>query len=727
MLKDIRELGKDLQRNFSEINMWPEVSFNESDRRNLGQLENVDFIDEHSITLTSDHNHCIIPSQYILYAIFIKEFAIGLRNHLDLFDSFKSGKPKNDLVHEINSGTYDLDSLGLDSWSQRLAFKPITDSEYNFNAKAIINGQVDNYKIRGSSDFFTSVILKIINVPDSSSSILGKVIYSLTGHKEVYDYLEKRFLNKLPFIVKEKRANRFAFRVFSFLEHYDSLKSLESSILVNKDTNYKSIKTDNSGLTSLFRMSKSLLSKEELSMGGKPRFVESPLFIDANSQFHYLSTEWTAGTNSRLDIDSLKDIIANHYPEFEITRDEELFILHIANKSPLSKSQSKSHFKMRHFEDLLADSHLSYSKSTISRYVASLLAKPFIILTGLTGSGKTKLAQAFAQFLCANQEQYAIVPVGADWTNRDPLLGYPDSLNPSNYFMPETGVLQLMQRALADESLPFFLILDEMNLSHVERYFADFLSVMESDDKIRLHDNNEIADIDKTIPFPKNLLIIGTVNIDETTHMFSPKVLDRAHTIEFRINEDEMSSFFNANGSIKLEPLEGKGKEMAAAFLELKMRDKSLHGLTKEKVTTALLEFFNKLKPLGAEFGYRTGNEIQSFIASLELLDEESLEELGEESFNEKVNTYLDYAIVQKLLPKLHGSRKKLIKPLIALGRLCAQEISSDIEVEELFKVVALSGVQQNREKLTYPLSFEKIARMYVSAIENGYASFAEA
>src|SRR5690606_24433993 len=94
---------------------------------------------------------------------------------------------------------------------------------------------------------------------------------------------------------------------------------------------------------------------------------------------------------------------------------------------------------------------------------------------------------------------------------------------------------------------PYFLILDEMNLSHVERYFADFLSVMESKDFIKLHSSEvDINQVPSKIEWPINLFIIGTVNIDETTYMFSPKVLDRANVIEFRVDKDDIKRFLES-------------------------------------------------------------------------------------------------------------------------------------------------------------------------------------
>ena len=181
--------------------------------------------------------------------------------------------------------------------------------------------------------------------------------------------------------------------------------------------------------------------------------------------------------------------------------------------------------------------------------------------------GKTKLAQAFVQWICQDEEQYRIIPVGADWTNREPLLGYPNALNPEEYVKPDNGVLDLIIRANENQELPHFLILDEMNLSHVERYFADFLSVMESKADIPLHAGDTIEnDVPAKLEVPSNLFIIGTVNIDETTNMFSPKVLDRANTIEFRVTEDEMEYFLQNIEEIDMDELTGKGAGMAASF-----------------------------------------------------------------------------------------------------------------------------------------------------------------
>ncbi|OQA99781.1 MAG: hypothetical protein BWY22_00220 [Bacteroidetes bacterium ADurb.Bin217] len=384
----------------------------------------------------------------------------------------------------------------------------------------------------------------------------------------------------------------------------------------------------------------------------------------------------------------------------------------------LQEKQKEFNFKSLHQSTQAAG--LIFSPQLIQRFVASLCTKPFVICSGLSGSGKTKLAQAFAQWISADKSQYCIVPVGADWTNREPLLGYPNALNKEEYVSPESGVLDLMIRAkqnfenTVEPTKPYFLILDEMNLSHVERYFADFLSTMESGDVIPLHKiKNEINEIPQSINLPKNLFIIGTVNIDETTYMFSPKVLDRANTIEFRLTEKDLEEFIASDIKLDMDLLKTQGANMAESFvaMALQQTNKNL-----KKYEADLKQFFTELKKSGAEFGYRTASEIGRLM--------HMLKELGESGDN-----LLDIAIMQKLLPKLHGSRNKLTKVLPILGGFCLID-NSQIKENYLDTFVSNNLTESeihSDSNIKYKLSFEKICRMYKNAVENGFASYAEA
>ena len=397
---------------------------------------------------------------------------------------------------------------------------------------------------------------------------------------------------------------------------------------------------------------------------------------------------------------------------------QELTLLEFNEISELAKFKiNKDGNLVKEFKSKTEKAGLIFSEQILSRFIASLCTKPFVILSGLSGSGKTKIAQSFVEWICESEKQFKIVPVGADWTNREPLLGYPNGLVGVEYITPDSGVIHLLMEAVKEENdrKPFFLILDEMNLSHVERYFADFLSIMESNDTIKLYTGNKRKsldglEIDLEIGWPKNVFIIGTVNIDETTYMFSPKVLDRANVIEFRITEKEIKSFLEKPSTPDLSKLTKEGVSMAESFLSIAHSETIVKN---DKLAKELVCFFKQLQPVGAEFGYRSASEIMQLVTKLKMLDNTITD-----------SSCLDIAIMQKLLPKLHGSRSKLVKILIALSGLCLEGITLE-ECEKKFddyyknNFVGLS--------IKYPISFEKIIRMYKNVLANGFTSYAEA
>lgn len=349
---------------------------------------------------------------------------------------------------------------------------------------------------------------------------------------------------------------------------------------------------------------------------------------------------------------------------------------------------------------------LLYTEKLIKRFAFSLMAKRFLILSGLAGSGKTQLALAFANALIEDKKQLCVISVGADWTNREPLLGFPNALKADEYVKPESGVLDLLIEANKEENKdkPYFLILDEMNMSYVERYFADFLSVMESGESISLW--NGEGNVPKRISLPKNLFIIGTINVDETTYMFSPKVLDRANVIEFKISSEEMGGFLEEMKPIDRNIVNGKAAGMGSSFVQLA----GVSELHKDDVSVkALKEFFVELKKVNAEFGYRTATEIFRFIAQAKKNDD------TENKMSD--HDIIDSAIIQKLLPKLHGSRKKLEPVLNKLWNLCLPEDKRGY----------VDMVHENIDKANYKESADKILRMYLSVSANGFTSFAEA
>jgi 5-methylcytosine-specific restriction protein B len=237
---------------------------------------------------------------------------------------------------------------------------------------------------------------------------------------------------------------------------------------------------------------------------------------------------------------------------------------------------------------------------------------------------------------------------------------------------------------------------------------------MESKDKFKLHSDkeNEKSGVPHELDWPKNLFVVGTVNIDETTYMFSPKVLDRANAIEFRVTEKEIEAFINTPNEIDLKQLEFKGANMGVSFVEM-AKNKEFKEVNTKNLNETLVKFFAELKKTGAEFGYRTGMEIHRLYNQISTVNTDISE-----------NDKIDIAVMQKLLPKLHGSRRKLCPVLEILAKLCVKEA---IDVKKDFLENKEELVFKENAEVLYPLSLEKITRMYKGAIDNGFASYAEA
>ena len=308
-------------------------------------------------------------------------------------------------------------------------------------------------------------------------------------------------------------------------------------------------------------------------------------------------------------------------------------------------------------------------------------------------------------FISEIDRLYDIVTVGANWTENRHIIGYLNAI--TNQYV-STKSIDLIQLASQNQHLPFFLILDEMNLSHVERYFSDFLSAMESEEPISLHTSDEINTIPKQISIPQNIFVIGTVNVDETTYMFSPKVLDRANTIEFlTMKPTQYSNDQNLPRSIskQIDYLENPLSDIDVRMLKLKDFKSPF-----EKVTCGYgIEFWPKLlneldkfhaalaKP-GFDFGFRVIDEIIRFMFVAWKFENEPKNWLN-------WNRYFDAQIIQKILPKIHGSKKNLQGCLSILAELCKYDQSEEILYNESLRKI--NEMTQTLEDQRY-VSFTK-------------------
>lgn len=551
-------------------------------------------------------------------------------------------------------------------------------------------------------------------IPSSSSKHGSfETILNSKNHKVILDQASNLTEDESNDFIQSNKIREFLFDVFKMLN-----KEFGDEFLTKKLANAQRRLSETSYDAYIFPdyfNSKAILgsfseeqSEESLKTSNTSRFFAENLDI-LGQEYLYFTTQWGFPQyQNSPDFISFNQFVLDYSDKkYRIEYNEE----HKTYKLILNKKQKivpQVPFAKDSFQTDVKEAGLILSPKLVQRFISSLITKPFVILSGLSGSGKTKLAQAFTQWICQNQSQYSIVPVGADWTNREPLLGYPNALKTDEYIKPDNRALDVIINANNYPTLPHFLILDEMNLSHVERYFADFLSVMESKGEISLYGEGTVNNgVPSKLSLPSNLFIIGTVNIDETTYMFSPKVLDRANAIEFRVTKDEIKNFFASHQDVNMEELKTKGESMAEDFLK-KAENKEFEERDLTEIHKTLVSFFSELKKTGAEYGYRSASEIIRLINQLSVIAPEL-------SDNEK----LDIAIMQKLLPKLHGSRRKLEPVLVALGKICA----GDKVVEDFFE----NKDERDYSKAKYELSLEKITRMYDNLINNGFASYAEA
>jgi len=298
---------------------------------------------------------------------------------------------------------------------------------------------------------------------------------------------------------------------------------------------------------------------------------------------------------------------------------------------------------------------------TLDQMLASIVSKGFMILAGGTGTGKTRSAKLAAASI-AGIDNIEVVAVGADWTDNRPLLGFRNLLAEGGKTYVAPPALRIIHKALDNQGKPYFLILDEMNLSHVERYFADFLSSMESKEPLKLHDSAEALKtedgilIGGKIAWPSNLFVIGTVNIDETTYMFSPKVLDRAHVIEFKVAWDEIEGGLEGAVSDELLPLR---PEQVQEFMRVaQVKDKALSEEDHEALVEVLRDMHEALEGSRFVFAHRTARECLNFIASAQALAKADIVP------PQDTKDLIDLAILQKALPKLNGAAGTLSKVL---------------------------------------------------------------
>lgn len=303
------------------------------------------------------------------------------------------------------------------------------------------------------------------------------------------------------------------------------------------------------------------------------------------------------------------------------------------------------------------------SSAELANFYLAMMVSPLVILSGISGTGKSLLPRQFAKH---TQSLFYPIPVQPQWSDNSDLFGYVPTLASDTFV--EGHLIESLREAKKQNDKLVIALLDEMNLAPVEHYFSDFLSVAETrsrngssivTDKLPIDLPKLAASKDdphielRGIGLPHNLRIVGTANMDETTHAFSPKVLDRAFTIEF--DDPDLTAFATATRGAP-----GTFDALAAAIinesnvisvLEARAASQDLF----DQIAQMLDEIQKILAPAGIKFGYRTRDAILLYLHFWRQAD---LADILTSA------AALDFCLLQKILPKVSGSGEALADAL---------------------------------------------------------------
>jgi len=419
---------------------------------------------------------------------------------------------------------------------------------------------------------------------------------------------------------------------------------------------------------------------------------------------------------------SIRDYLVENYSALQFD-DEEDDVLNLRILSDVEdKGDDEGFWGELSQEDSIISIQLL---SSIYRpYITAIKSKPFLLLAGISGTGKSRIVRELAFKSCPKYLQdkdgttpgnYCMIEVKPNWHDSTELLGYYSNLNMSYQFKK---FVKFLVKAKMNPEVPFFVCLDEMNLAPVEQYFAEILSIMETRKHPKIEGSDEInKDIIKTgaiidsvyfekytwkgkdgermernepmtdrdwyfeffnqdmlsegektqadkykdsytlgkegLTLPDNVIIIGTVNMDDTTHQFSRKVIDRAMTIE--MNGGKLSNMFGGSKDLEYLPQEEQ-KKWQNSFRQLYVNaDEVLEAHPDEaedivKKVPEKLENINKaLKGTPFEVSYRVLNELTIMVGVL--LDSKK----EGENIDDIINQALDHILLMKILPRIEG------------------------------------------------------------------------
>lgn len=539
-----------------------------------------------------------------------------------------------------------------------------------------------------------------------SKSEEGFVLRLLSGEVKL-EGDELVFKNTPTLILKNSVLKNFILDTLIYFQKYEALENLAPYASASSPIKISS-SSHGFALTGMFL--DSTLEDVQSRNKGHIRWFEEPLF-SINGKSVFLSTQWNSKGNYQLTLPDFKKLIEVCFEDkYRISVDSEGFF-------ELWKNDSKSTFAIDIFED-----------SPYRPYLIAIKSKPFLLLAGISGTGKSRIVRELAracwdegseEYKAQKPENFEMIQVKPNWHDSTELIGYVSRVSGEAVYVIG-DFLRFVTKAWENLDVPYFLCLDEMNLAPVEQYFAEFLSVIESrksdgkghvttdpilkkstEDWYRVltaeltGDNEALRTqfLEEGIALPQNLIVVGTVNMDETTFSFSRKVLDRAMTIE--MNEVDLwgglDYKYERIGKLSGDMLIGKAVEGVDVYADNK------------EVCDIALEYLKSVNEIldktPFKVAYRTRNEFLLYVVNN--LPYTIGEDGTEYSRENVIATALDEITSMKVLSRIEGDDTKVPSSLLAeLKRVIREQLLKITGEDDQIESVSLAKLDEMQERL---------------------------
>ena len=664
MLKDLHELGVALQTSyqttFTQEDKELPVLFKQLVNNIEGSAVNYNrnsFI----VTVNYSNQKIYFPNQlwYIAayFADFYKslsEYAQIIKSHLRISDeNIRKAKDNK----EIASSLILHASVSDDDKEYLIRF--LYDYNWWYGGKGIER-----------ADYYVSPILSLCKLVNASQSYVAELCKFLAKNEEALDVLKQvndhREQSKIQ-ILEDDVLNSFVYKLLKYIETeytFDALASYARYTDANRlgfNDTLIHFELEDKKTHSIFIQTSDESNISSRNSGKIKRWYED--IFHFNQKDVYLTTQWGADT-----VEPLIFIINNAYKgKLEVSKIGDKYILHVF-KTGLSTTD-----------------HSSYLP-----YLTALRTKPFMLLAGISGTGKSRIVRKLAQATNPKEykneedrwkdnrpENFELIQVKPNWHNSMDVVGYMSNIPAPHYVF--TDFVRFIVKAWQHKDTPYFLCLDEMNLAPVEEYFAEFLSAIESrawDEEgnyttdpviapfkdfgedigkkmlVDLFGTPDPIDKDKLairfynkgLTLPPNLMVMGTVNMDETTFSFSRKVLDRAMSVE--MNEVKYDDFLS--GQTELMPLltEWNDKLVNRPQKACEVQEQ----IDSQKVIDYLKAVNELLESTPFKLGYRAANEAILYVSACQ--------DFAKDDFN--IEKALDEFTLMKILSRIEGDDSRL-------------------------------------------------------------------